>query len=442
MAAQAAGTQKATGIDGWSGPLDAKIAWASPLTAGVRESWWPMFSWGTPVVGNPEHNHWAVGGPLEKFDRLVGANTQAWQMDNRYRSTSDGLQTALKIGDRWDSFNAGHCNQDAMRSAFFEEPTRAVTRDVSNGGWRQSRMYAAGAIPVVGALAFGADRVLGAIPGVRSLARESSVEFTPQDIRGLMVLCMDDLVDPNKGNGGFDFVGYRFIGAAQTENTAAQNHDDQEPYPHDVIEKVCKEWGQNKRLGIVVERKPGQLLDNCLYDAGRVEHLRRPPAGFNPSRVPPDGQVKFFSIQMDRTREPDKAIRNACWVHTAPDGKVTSGWIHAPNRGLVKNLAHDAAARVGVVAKDYSPNPDFFWIAHLKDGVTEGAPWVGFAEKTNPRLDMFEVWTLFMESTGKDWKEVARQHPERLQAHMDAMKEKHPDRPVRDLFRELGIRKP
>jgi hypothetical protein len=398
-----------------------------------------MFSWGAPGVGDVEHNHWAVGGCLEKCDRELGSSAQAWQKQNRYRSTVNAAGTALHIGGRWDSFNAGHCNQDAMRSAFFEEPRFSVTRRV-DPGWRQSRMYAAGSIPVVGRLAFGADAVLGAVPGVRRLARDPAVEYTPHDIRGLMVLCMDDLVDPSKGSGGFEYVGFRYQGPVATGLSVPQNHDINEPYPHDVITRVCQEWGQNRRLGIIVEKKPGQTLDNRLYDAGKVDQLRFPPPGFDHGSVPADGQVKFFHLHFNRVNEPISDVHMDCWVHTADNGSVTSGWIFPPSRGRVLEPLHDAAALAGVIRKD-SANPDFFWIAHLQPEILNGAPWIGFAEKTNPNIDMFQVWTLYMDSVGKDWKAVAQQYPERIAAHMAAVEKKTATR-GKDWFKELGIQKP
>jgi len=376
-----------------------------------------MLSWGLPALGSRAHNHWAVGGCLEKLDRLTGTGSQEHQKDKRLRSTADALETALGMGERWDAFNAGHCNQEAMRAAFFREPTAAVQRDLPKDDWRSSRIYGLAHLAGLDRAA----RFLADTPAIGDALSASTVTFEPSDIRGLMVLCMDDLVDTKKGNGGFEYVGFRTLKPKPgvTPDPQDRRFDPDEPYPHEVIETVCKKWGARDRRGIILDTDPSPTLNNRLYDGGEVRQLRAPPTGFDAEVVPEGGEVKFYNVKFSREAEPGANIDLDAWVHTAHDGTVTSNWVHDGDHGKVGNATRHALSSAGLTGRQRPPNPDFFWIAHLDEAVKDGAPWIGFADKTNPEVDMFVVWTLYMESTNQDWRAVVARHPDRVRQHLE-----------------------
>ena len=63
-----------------------------------------------------------------------------------------------------------------------------------------------------------------------------------------------------------------------------------------------------------------------------------------------------------------------------------------------------------------------------------GAPWTGFAESTNPEIDMFEVWKLYMDSTVGSQKriELERDWPERIKAHRELVIQKREEQKRRE----------
>lgn len=397
-----------------------------------------MLSWGLPSIGSKKHNHWAVGGCLEKLDRLQGSEAQSTQLQLRSRGPADALETLFSLGGRYDTFNAGHCNQEAMRAAYFADPVQPVERNLRGprDDSTRSRVYTLGTFRGLSYLASSVNRAT-ALAGV---GRVDTVEFEPSDIRGLMVLCMDDLVDRSHGNGGFEYVGYRYKTppAAASEVELAQPwHDLAEPYPHEVIDKVCRQWGARDHRGIIADCKPGQLLDNRMFDAGRVNKLHQAPSHFDASQTPAGGKMEFFHVTFRRLAEEDKNVNLDCWIHTADDGTVTSNWI----RGSMIARAMD-----GILGSTpQSANPDFYWIAHVDDEVRAGAPWVGFADSTNPDVDMFEVWTLWQQSIGNDWRQLAKAYPDRVRAQATLIANKQASGRVkygRDLLAELGIPQP
>lgn len=381
---------EATGLHGWSGALDPVIEWQKAGDpAGKRISWGPMINWGAPLVGNKKHNHWAIGGCLEKLDRIDRGHAQQFQVSHRHRGPLAVLKMAVGY---WDAFNAGHCHLEAMRAGAFEEPTRPVVRDAVPEPRYLSRGFG------LRGLCMTPGEVIGESLGA-CLPPKVTVTFQPQDIRLLMQLVVDNLAE------SYRYVGFRYLGDKGKKGVYDPRFDREEPYPHEVIKTVCEQWGQQEKLGIIADKKPGKMLDNRVFDAGRVEQISEVPTDFDRARVPVGGAVKFYKIEFRCTNQDEHSVRLKAWVHTDAEGKQTSGWIH-PNENILKEVRDTAGKLLGVVHKTASPNPDFFWVPSYREG-TFTKPWTGFATNVNKQVDMFQVWSLYQESIGNDWVQIA-----------------------------------
>ena len=116
--------------------------------------------------------------------------------------------------------------------AFFANPKYPVRRRLPNDPMARSRLASFAGLPIVrDALAHGPNLARDLIsqtqdlPLLGGLARKAvdlaswvsereELEFTPEDIQGLMTVCLDDLVDITRGQQGFEYVGYAYRGPA------------------------------------------------------------------------------------------------------------------------------------------------------------------------------------------------------------------------------------
>jgi hypothetical protein len=271
---------RAKGIEQAEGPLDAPMQWQAKKPTFHVGPW--LLS--EKILDAKTENLYANGGPCAKYDQAFGTKSQAYQREHYHRDF-------LAVGG--DALWAGFCPDAAAVSSLLEEPKHAV---VKNG-----------------------------------------VTFTPEDIKGLLVLAARDLQVGTSDNDEAFNVGLRF---------GDESKDPNEPYPHTLHEKVFRRWGAEKQQPFVMDIDPGRAVWNYAYDGGHVQQLERPPAGFDPKLVPLGGAVKYYQADVTSSGYPEKDRHLAYWIHTDANGKQTSGWI--------KNTAPGRP-------EGWTDNPDFAW---------------------------------------------------------------------------------
>ncbi|GEM_PF-2148025 len=141
--------------------------------------WFPIQE--TRPGGDPVNNLYAVGGPLDKLDKLNGGQARDYEYANNRKSVDDGKQFSW-----W-----GHCDKAATLACLLPAPKHRVTMTGQNG---------------------------------------QSVEFSTNDIQGLLVKVAPTL------SANVDFRGERY--------NASVRDDPSDPPPH-VFMEVLKEWAQD-----------------------------------------------------------------------------------------------------------------------------------------------------------------------------------------------------
>lgn len=147
---------------------------ASKSTWGCH--WFPMQE--TRAGGDPTNNLYAVGGPLDKLDKVTGGNARQYEWNNNRKAVDAGREYSW-----W-----GHCNNASEAACILPEPKHSVVMTGRDG---------------------------------------SQVKFSKNDIQGLLVKCTPGLITR------VDFKGERF-------NTPSRDNPN-DPAPAMFIQ-VMKDW--------------------------------------------------------------------------------------------------------------------------------------------------------------------------------------------------------
>lgn len=262
--------------------------------------WYPMEET-YPDRDDPVNNLFAKGGACDKYDQAFGARSRAYEYaHNRIPSGTD----------REDSGWAGHCNNACEAVSLLKEPAKPV-------------VY-------------------------------KGIEFTPWDIKGLLVLISDRLASR------VDFRGHRYNGPTDDPN---------DPSP-EVVVKTLKQWTKDD-LPFILDIDREEAVWNYPYDKAKVVESYTPPEGFDTGTLPKGGTTRYYTFDLSGTGFEEEARHYQGWMHIAEDGKVTSNWI---------------------AGADEKISPDFMWRAHPVAGAWRGAA------SSNPEVLAANVWKLYTKS--------------------------------------------
>lgn len=266
------------------------------------------------------HCHWfpmkeskAGGGdPINNLFAPGGAldkYDQAFGTDSREYEL--GRNFRAHDSDKTDANWAGHCNNASELACMIDPPKKGVT---FNG-----------------------------------------VHFTKNDIAGLLVKISDRI------STRVDFKGKRYYGPTDDPN---------DPNPQTFLATLKKWTKDDKPFVLDIDRE--DAVWNYPYDKAKVIESNKAPAGFDPSTVPDDsGFTRFYRFELAGTDFDAQARNYEGWMHTAPDGSVTSGW---------------------VAGEDPKVNPDFMWRPHKTPGAWRGPG------RTNPKVTAENVWSIYSQS--------------------------------------------
>lgn len=188
--------------------------------------WFPMKE--TKPGGDPINNLYAPGGCLEKHDLCTGKRSRQHEIAANRKPYESG-----KEFDWW-----GHCNNASEGACIFQQPKHSVVRKAKDG---------------------------------------TKVEYTTNDIQGLLVKVSPSLIDR------VDFKGQRY------DSKIRDNPNDPAP---EVFLKVLKEWSADG-MPFVLDIDPTEQVWNYPYDKAKVQESDKAPQGFDASGLPQDGSVKY-----------------------------------------------------------------------------------------------------------------------------------------------------
>jgi hypothetical protein len=267
--------------------------------------WFPLEE--TRPGGDPINNLYAVNGPLDKLDQLTGSNARKFE-DENFHKVSQGNRSSW-----W-----GHCSNASEAACILEEPKHGVTMIDKSG---------------------------------------NPIRFDINDIKGLLVKCIPDLVDK------VDFRGNRF-------------NDPERDNPHDSTPEmfiaVIQEWAKDG-LPFVLDIDAGEQARNYPYDRVRIFESDKAPEGF---AAPSDGDVKYYRIEMSGTGYEDKQLVYMCYIKRSNGSIVSSGWIKT---------------------QGFDGHPDFMWRPRCKGDIMLKSTWQkkGDPRASNPEVDPQEVYEIY-----------------------------------------------
>lgn len=277
-----------------------------------------------------EENLFGHNGACARYDQAFGTRSRKWQLKH---------QTKPWYKFWGDAFYAGFCDRAAEVACVLHEPKYPV--------------------------------------------KVGAVQFTPEDIKGLLVIVADEMVATRGYVGERSWVPpiLHFLSPCLSGETGVED-----PLPHQIHDLVFKQWGVAAGTPFVFEIDPTSRVFNYAYDSGTVKQLKDPPGRFNPLLVPKGGEVKFYEAEVKSTGFKEQNRRLRYWIHTAENGEETSGWIHD---------------------RKSTPNPDFAWRP-----LGEKEVWYahnGRDRIVNPEIDPEVVHWLYLKSIGRDPGELPRQ---------------------------------
>lgn len=251
--------------------------------------------------GDPTNNLFAKGGCLDKLDQLTGGNARDWEFQNARKDFHAGAEF-----NWW-----GHCNNAAEISCVLPAVKHGVTMNGANG---------------------------------------QEVEFTPNDIQGLLVSISSCLVDR------VDFRGERYNGRSDNPN---------DPSPEMFLSTV-QEWAK-AGMPFAMDIDPKQQVWNFAYDGVQVfENV--------------SGNRREYYIEVTSTGYPEHNRTYQAFIEYDANGRTTgSGWLNTP---------------------DTDNNPDFLWRPIPKGDLMNSAMWTTQGNQGNPHISPQTVYDIYIQSIG------------------------------------------
>ena len=370
-------------------------------------TYWPYADFSDTGRGNPRHNLWADGGPLDKLDQLLKARgeTQGAKDHEKKpalswlagRSSESGYfipSATIKESDAErttgvDFSGTGRLDPDAKRDfldAYGNFGRNGATDGTMEVGWWGS----CDKVAIAGQL-FDKPKRSVTVDGVT---------FTPQDIKGLLTVIADSQAK------GSEFTGHRFNGnpdvvtlkdgsrvqgtitnlkledfrsgsfrrvdgdvvvrsdigkdvtvkkadgeaetieASRIASVARESDRDLSPVQ---FHTTTKKWLREKRP-FAMDHDPGPHVWNDCYDHAKIKKTRGVPRDvdlttLNGHEGPySGGRLCFYETSLLKGSNPDK--KYAYWIEKKDGKDVNGGWLHRPG---------------------FDRNPDFMWRPRAAD---------------------------------------------------------------------------
>lgn len=247
--------------------------------------------------GDATNNLFAKGGCLDKFDQLTGSRSREWEMSNGRKDYHSSAEF-----NWW-----GHCNNAAEISCVLPAVQHGVSMTGPNG---------------------------------------QTIDFTPNDIQGLLVSISSCLVDR------VDFRGERYNGRSDNPN---------DPSPEMFLATV-QEWAR-AGMPFAMDIDPKQQVWNFAYDGVQVfENVT--------------GNRHQYHIEVTSSGYPEHNRVYEAFVEYDGGRVSSSGWLNTP---------------------DTDNNPDFLWRPIPKGDLMSKAAWTS-GSQSNPNIDPQMVYDIYIQS--------------------------------------------
>lgn len=266
--------------------------------------WFPMRAT-NPDGGDPINNLYAKGGALDKYDRAFTRRSREYELQNNSVPHND-------LKRSW----FGHCDKAALVSILLKEPRRSV--------------------------------------------HVNGVQFSPNDVAGLLCLVVDNLT------GRVDFRGERYYGRSDDQN---------DPAPQDFL-KCLREWTE-KGGAFVMDTDREEQVWNYPYDRVEVFESKQMPMEVDGAEIPTNG-VRYYEAFLSGTGYEKQQHHYKFWIQYNEAKKpIAGGWIQ-----------HE---------QDPSISPDFLWKPEPAGDLSTEANWDGTGT-TNPHIYAQEVFEIYQQS--------------------------------------------
>lgn len=218
--------------------------------------WWPQ----KEIVKDkedPRNNLFALGGGLDKYDKLFNTNSIEYQKENHCIPFDS---------DRSDKNWAGFCDRASSLSCLFKYPKNSVT--------------------------------------VKFKGKET--EFSPKDIEALLIVASDNTTR----DGLSVFYGSRNNMKKNKENTKIYSHVKSEPFPLELLE-VLKRFSYEEEP-FVMDIDNGSAVWNYPFDSFKVT---REPILLEEHKIPKDGKTVLYKFKFESVAYANKNMEILGYVN-------------------------------------------------------------------------------------------------------------------------------